>query len=111
MGYATASTPTGDAGPTPFVKSASNPILKEANGVLGPGGGSIIRGPHGEDWLVYHARATDYTQRRTLRLDSVAWGSRGGVRSRANLQPALPRALEGAGVPRMGLSGTGRYGG
>ena len=79
MGYATASTPTGDAGPTPFVKSASNPILKEANGVLGPGGGSIIRGPHGKDWLVYHARATDYTQPRTLRLDSVVWGSRGGV--------------------------------
>jgi arabinan endo-1,5-alpha-L-arabinosidase len=79
MGYATASSPMGDPGPTPFIKSSSNPILKERAGVLSPGGGSVVRGPHGGDWLVYHGRAGDYTQPRTLRIDPVVWGSGGTV--------------------------------
>jgi arabinan endo-1,5-alpha-L-arabinosidase len=79
MGYATASSAIGDTGSTPFQKSSSNPILKEANGVLSPGGGAVIRGPRGGDWLVYHGRAGGYTQPRTLRLDPVVWGSGGGV--------------------------------
>jgi hypothetical protein len=70
MGYATASSPTGT-----FSKSPSNPILKEANGVLSPGGGSMIKGPRGGDWLIYHGRVGDYTQPRTLRIDPVTFGT------------------------------------
>jgi len=41
MGYATASTPTGDTAHPAFAKSALNPILSETAEVLSPGGGSV----------------------------------------------------------------------
>jgi Glycosyl hydrolases family 43 len=67
MGYAFASSPTG-----PFVKPSSVPILKSTADVLGPGGGSVVTGPRGDDWLVYHGRATPGGAR-TLRIDPLVW--------------------------------------
>jgi beta-xylosidase len=94
MGYATAATPMGDSGPTPFTKSPQNPILREVPGglgpnggsvgVLSPGGGSLVRGPQGGDWLVYHGRTGGYTEPRTLRIDRVVWNSDGTVSAGPN---------------------------
>jgi beta-xylosidase len=67
MGYAFASSPTG-----PFVKPAAGPILKSTADVIGPGGGSTVTGPHGDDWLVYHGRATAGGPR-TLRIDPLVF--------------------------------------
>jgi hypothetical protein len=68
MGYATANSPTG-----PFVKASENPILRETESVRSPGGGMVVRGPSGGDWLVYHGRTGAYVQPRTLRIDPVVW--------------------------------------
>lgn len=67
MGYAFASSPTG-----PFVEPTSVPILKSTADVIGPGGGSVVTGPHGDDWLVYHGRAVAGAPR-TLRIDPLVW--------------------------------------
>jgi hypothetical protein len=66
MGYATSSSPTG-----PFEKSASNPVLAEAEGVLSPGGGMPVTGPRGGAWLVYHGRRGGYANPRELRIDRL----------------------------------------
>jgi arabinan endo-1,5-alpha-L-arabinosidase len=67
MGYRVASSPTG-----PFVRPAGNPILRSTPAVNGPGGGSVTRGPHGGDWMIYHGRAVAGGPR-TLRIDPVVW--------------------------------------
>ena len=79
MGYATASSPTGGAPYAAFAKAPTNPILRQTADVLSPGGGSLTKGPRGGDWLVYHGRAGDYGQPRTLRIDPVVWGADGSV--------------------------------
>jgi beta-xylosidase len=67
MGYATSTSPTG-----PFTKSA-NPILTQNASVSGPGGAdSLVTGPHGERWLVYHGRDSS-SGPRELRIDRLAW--------------------------------------
>jgi hypothetical protein len=48
------------------------PILKSTADVIGPGGGSVVTGPHGDDWLVYHGRAVAGGPR-TLRFDPLVW--------------------------------------
>jgi len=73
MGYATASTPTGGTAYSAFAKSPLNPVLRETTTVLSPGGGSVTIGPDGGSWLVYHGRAGDYTQPRTMRIDPLYW--------------------------------------
>jgi hypothetical protein len=73
MGYATATSPTGGTPFAAFAKSAHNPILRETAAVFSPGGGSVTVGPDGGSWLVYHGRATDHTQPRTLRIDPLFW--------------------------------------
>jgi len=76
MGYATAATPLG-----PFTKSNANPILRRTGGVVGPGGGSVVRGPSGGWWLAYHAwmGGPGYAAGgiRTLRIDPLEWTRRG----------------------------------
>jgi beta-xylosidase len=67
MGYALASSPTG-----PFTKPTPGPILRGTSEVVGPGGGSVVTGPDGGDWLVYHGRAAPGTPR-TLRIDPLVW--------------------------------------
>jgi beta-xylosidase len=75
MGYATSSSPTG-----PFTKAWANPILKSTADVIGPAGGSLTVGPHGGDWMLYHARAVANGPR-TLRIDPLTWsGTRATVR-------------------------------
>jgi hypothetical protein len=68
MGYATSASPTEG-----FAKSSLNPILAETEDVLSPGGGSVVAGPGGESWLVYHGRAGSHTAPRTMRIDPVYW--------------------------------------
>jgi beta-xylosidase len=78
MGYATASSPTGDPSPDPtrFDKSDANPILTQTADVRGPGGGSVTTGPHGGPWLVYHGFQLG-TDTRQLRIDPVSWNADG----------------------------------
>jgi len=70
MGYATSRSPLG-----PFVKPESRPFLRARFGLFAPGGGSVVTGPRGKSWLVYHARregpgyAND--RRRSLHLDRL----------------------------------------
>jgi len=73
MGYATATSPTGGTAYSAFAKSPLNPVLRETSAVLSPGGGSVTTGPSGGSWLVYHGRAGDYSQSRTLRIDPLFW--------------------------------------
>ncbi|GAC1432463.1 MAG: glycoside hydrolase family 43 protein [Chloroflexota bacterium] len=72
MGYATATSPLG-----PFHKSAHNPILQGTSGAIGPGGGSVVVGPHGGLWMIYHAwtggPGYDQGGQRTLRIDPLVW--------------------------------------
>jgi hypothetical protein len=67
MGYAVADTPTG-----PFTKPTATPILATTPEVEGPGGGTVVVGPAGGDWLLYHGRAAAGGAR-TLRVDPVVW--------------------------------------
>jgi len=66
MGYATASAPTG-----PFLKAVENPFLREIGPALSVGGGMLVTGPRGGDWLVYHGREASLGDPRTLRIDPV----------------------------------------
>jgi beta-xylosidase len=72
MGVAMAASPLG-----PFHKSPHNPILRGNARVIGPGGGSVIAGPHGGLWMLYHAwtggPGYDKGGMRTLRIDPLAW--------------------------------------
>ena len=74
MGYATSSSPTG-----PFAKSATNPILAEAAGVLSPGGGMLATGPRGGSWLVYHGRRGSRSSPRELRIDRLRFAAESTV--------------------------------
>ncbi len=87
MGYATARRPTG-----PFTKSAANPILREGGSdAISVGGGSVVEGPRGGDWLVYHARSGDYEAPRTLRVDQLIWNGEGSIGvSGPSTGPAAP---------------------
>lgn len=67
MGYALGSSPMG-----PFSKPSAVPILKSTPDVIGPGGGSVVTGPAGDEWLLYHGRAVAGGAR-TLRIDPLVW--------------------------------------
>jgi beta-xylosidase len=68
MGYAVGRSPLG-----PFRKSRRNPILRGTRRVIGPGGGSVVRGPvSGRLQMIYHARARARGPR-TLRIDRLVW--------------------------------------
>jgi len=90
MGYATSASPLG-----PFVKDRGNPILRDTKGVTGPGGGSVVQGPHGGWWLAYHAwtggLSYDTGGVRNLRIDPLAWmGDRITVRGPTTASEPLP---------------------
>ena len=91
MGYATSSSPTSG-----FVKSADNPVLREREGVLSPGGGMVVTGPKGGTWLAYHGRQGAYENPRELRIDPVRFPSPSSVASTgppARPSPPLPRTV------------------
>jgi glycosyl hydrolase family 43 len=66
MGYATAPTATG-----PFAKAPVNPILTDSADVLSAGGGSLVTGPRGGEWVIYHGRDGYYDLPRQLRIDRL----------------------------------------
>lgn len=72
MGLAAASRPEG-----PYRDSPGNPFLRGRMGLLAPGGGSLVEGPDGRPWLVFHAwtGVPDYTRGgiRTLRSAPFDW--------------------------------------
>jgi beta-xylosidase len=68
MGVAKSSSPVGG-----FSKDPGNPIITDNGGAFGVGGGLPVAGPHGGEWLVYHARAGAYPAPRTLRIDPLRW--------------------------------------
>lgn len=74
MGYATMPSPVG-----PATEAAGNPILSGTARVYSPGGGSVVTGPDGGDWMLYHARLGGYNQPRQLFLDPVLWRPDGTV--------------------------------
>ena len=74
IGYATSKTPIG-----PFTKYAGNPIVKRTADIHGPGHHSIVKGPRGDLWMVYHQKrnsAINYD--RYLAIDPM-WFDDGGV--------------------------------
>jgi GH43 family beta-xylosidase len=77
VSYAVADHPLG-----PFEEPVSGPVVLQTvpDRVLGPGHNSIVTGPDGEDWIVYHAWDVDRTARRMC-IDRLTWGADGPERS------------------------------
>ncbi len=72
MGYAIGASPTG-----PFTKCTCNPVLNGDSKVHGPGGGSVVTGPDGKLWMVYHGwpGKEGYSNGgiRNMRIDPLDW--------------------------------------
>ena len=74
IGYATAKSPLG-----PFTKHPGNPIGKRGNGVFGPGHHSVVAGPDGKLWMVYHQQDSEKVGwQRFLAIDPL-WFDEQGV--------------------------------
>jgi xylan 1,4-beta-xylosidase len=75
VGYATAKSPLG-----PFTKYAGNPIAHRGGNVLGPGHHSVIAGPDGKLWMVYHQKAsTNKGWDRFLAIDPLWFDDQGVI--------------------------------
>lgn len=74
IGYATARSPLG-----PFTKFAGNPIAHRGGKVLGPGHHSVIEGPHGKLWLVYHQKWGDEKSFHRFLAIGPLWFDKQGV--------------------------------
>jgi beta-xylosidase len=87
IGYATAKSPMG-----PFVKFSGNPIAARGEKVLGPGHHSVVEGPDGKLWMVYHQKwDAERNFRRFLALDPIAFDPDGVLRTtvtRETFEPA-----------------------
>jgi len=72
VGYATCEGPLG-----PCEKAADNPILKTAEGAVGPGHNAVIEDGDGKTWVAYHAWPPDAVGSvypgRALWLDRLTW--------------------------------------
>jgi xylan 1,4-beta-xylosidase len=76
IGYATSKSPLG-----PFVKYPGNPIAHRGGAVLGPGHHSVIDGPDGRLWMVYHQKAsTRKGWDRFLAIDPLWFDDQGVIR-------------------------------
>ncbi|UCD34632.1 MAG: family 43 glycosylhydrolase [Nitrospiraceae bacterium] len=87
VGYATAPSPIG-----PFVKHPANPVVREGNGIFGPGHVSVTRDRTGTLWMVYH-RQKDKTRgwNRIICIDRLWFDQEGVLRvtpTRSTPQPA-----------------------
>ncbi|MCM1110790.1 MAG: glycoside hydrolase family 43 protein [Clostridium sp.] len=78
VGYATSDSPLG-----PFVKSESNPILKENQSeggrVIGTGHNMALTMPDGSLYTVYHGRMTDNPDERVVLIDRMEIDSLGNL--------------------------------
>jgi xylan 1,4-beta-xylosidase len=87
IGYATSKSPMG-----PFVKYAGNPIAHRGGKVLGPGHHSVVEGPDGKLWLVYHQKwDAEKNFHRFLAIDPLWFDEQGVIHttlSRDTEQPA-----------------------
>ncbi|MGC8743807.1 MAG: glycoside hydrolase family 43 protein [Verrucomicrobiia bacterium] len=87
IGYATAKSPLG-----PFEKYKGNPIAHRNDRVLGPGHHSVIDGPDGRLWLVYHQKAsTNIGWDRFIAIDPLWFDENGVIKvklSRGTDEPA-----------------------
>jgi xylan 1,4-beta-xylosidase len=78
IGYATAKSPLG-----PFTKYAGNPIARRGNGVFGPGHHSVVTGPDGKLWMVYHQQNSEKTGwNRFLAIDPLWFDHQGAIRTK-----------------------------
>lgn len=74
IGYATAKSPLG-----PFTKHPGNPIAQRRPGLFGPGHHSVIPGPDGRLWMIYHQQnSAKVGWQRFLALDPI-WFDEQGV--------------------------------
>jgi beta-xylosidase len=83
VGVARATSPLG-----PYTKLAS-PILKTGGGWVGPGHNSVVTGPGGDTYMVYHAWNSAHTARVML-VDAITW---------PNGWPAVPSAPSAGSRP------------
>lgn len=88
VSYAVAESPLG-----PFVESAVEPgregptLLRSVpDKLIGPGHNSVVRGPDGDDWLVYHAWDVQKTGRRMC-IDRLEWTPQGPRTSAPSYTP------------------------
>lgn len=93
IGYATSKSPLG-----PFTKHPGNPIAARGGKVLGPGHHSVVEGPDGKLWLIYHQKWNAETNfRRFLAIDPIAFDDHGVLHTtvtRESLQPApIPKPI------------------
>ena len=77
VSYAVADTPTG-----PFGEPVTGPVVLQSvpARVAGPGHASIVEGPDGADYIVYHAWDASRI-RRQMWIDRLVWGADGPQRS------------------------------
>lgn len=86
IGYATAKHPLG-----PFVKYSGNPIAHRGGKVLGPGHHSVIEGPDGKLWLVYHQKWDDKQNfNRFLAIDPLWFDDQGVIHTRVTRESHEP---------------------
>lgn len=78
IGYATARSPLG-----PFTRFPGNPIARRGGKVLGPGHHSVVEGPDGNLWLVYHQKwGEEKSFKRFLAIDPLWFDDQGIIRTR-----------------------------
>jgi arabinan endo-1,5-alpha-L-arabinosidase len=77
VSYAVADHPMG-----PYSEPQPGPVILETvpGEVIGPGHNSLVSGPDGEDWIVYHAWDPDVTARQ-MWIDRLVWSEDGPRRS------------------------------
>ena len=83
VSYAVADAPLG-----PYHEPVTGPAILRTrpDAVLGPGHNSVVAGPDGADWIVYHAWDVGRTARRMC-IDRLAWGPDGPERSGPSTEP------------------------
>jgi xylan 1,4-beta-xylosidase len=81
IGYATSRSPLG-----PFEKFKGNPIAKRSEKIFGPGHHSVVEGPDGKLWMIYHQKQSEaMSYRRFLALDPIWFDEEGVIHARVSL--------------------------
>jgi xylan 1,4-beta-xylosidase len=90
VGYATASNPLG-----PYKKYAGNPIAKgDGERIFGPGHHSVVNGPDGKLWMVYHQKYSPrVSYRRFIAIDPMWFDDAGVIHARVSRDEPQPAPL------------------